>query len=253
MNEVMQPGSNWVGWLSRRLDVLTILVFIAFIIFIAVWFQILSGMSPSNESGPLEFFTQGLLWMLSLTCLLIANRHRSWKLAFWLAGCVALMLLAIDERFEFHEQTGRRGWFDDDWFKIISWVCAAVVLYTIVRIERPARFAVGAIIVGYVFHTTYIFFEMGDGEFFRLPYQRITLWWWEEISELLFLSSYLVGFVLIHLPKRYELSARGPMLILLANWTPTGAPLQLGPTRRASEHVVDEPLAALSVVSLTRW
>ncbi len=198
MSDERPSGPKPADWIMRRLDVLTLLVFIAVIIFIAVWFQIISGMRPNDESGPLEFFTQGLLWMLSLTCLLTANRYRSWKLAFWLAGCVALMLLAIDERFEFHEQTGRRGWFDDDWIKIISWVGAAAVLYTIVRIERPARFAVGAIIVGYVFHTTYIFFEMGDGEFFRLPFQRITLHWWEEISELLFLSSYLVGFVLIH-------------------------------------------------------
>ena len=142
-----------------------------------MWFQILSGMSPSNESGPLEFFTQGLLWMLSLTCLLTAHTHRSWKMAFWLAGCAGLALLAIDERFEFHEQTGRRGWFDDDWFKIVSWACAAGVLYTIVWIERPSRFAIGAIIAGYVFHSMYIFFETGDGEFFTLPFERKTSRW----------------------------------------------------------------------------
>ena len=195
----MPPGSRPAEWIVRRLDVLTLLAFIAVIIYIAVWSQILSGASPSDESSPLEFFTRGLLWMLSLTCLLIANRHRSWKLAFWLAGCAALAALAIDERFEFHEQTGRRGWFDDDWFKIVGWGCAAAVLYTIVRIERPSRFALGAIIVGYVFHTIYIFVEMGDGEFFKLPFERNALAWWEEISELLFLCSYLVGFVLVHL------------------------------------------------------
>ena len=197
MSEPVPPGGRPAEWIMRRLDVLTLLGFLTVIIFIAVWLQIFSGMRPNDESGPLEFFTQGLLWMLSLTCLLTANRHRSWKLVFWVAGCAALVLLAIDERFEFHEQTGRRGWFDDDWFKIISWMGAAAVLYTIVRIERPARFAAGAIKVGYVLHTMYIFFEMGDGEFFTLPVERITLLWLEEISELLFLSSYLVGFVLV--------------------------------------------------------
>ena len=202
MSEASPPGGRPAEWILRRLDILTLLAFIAVIIFIAVWFQVLSGISPSNESSPLEFFTRGLLWMLSLTCLLIANRYRSWKLAFWLAGCAALAALAIDERFEFHEQTGRRGWFDDDWFKIVSWGFAAAVLYTIVRMERPSRFAAGAIILGYVFHTVYIIVEMGDGEFFKLPFERNALRWWEEISELLFLSSYLVGFVLIHLPKR---------------------------------------------------
>ena len=199
MSETMPGDDKPAGWMMRQLGVLTLLGFITVIIAIAVWFQILSGLSPANESGPLEFFTQSLLGMLSLTCLIIANRHRSWKLAFWLAGCAALLALAIDERFEFHEQTGRRGWFDDDCFKIVSWACAAAVLYTIVRIERPARLAIGAIIVGYVFHTMYIFFEMGDGEFFKLPLAKRTLRWCEEISELLFLASYLAGFVLIHL------------------------------------------------------
>ena len=88
MSEILPPDVKPTGWLTRRLDVLTLLVFIAVIIFIAVRFQILSGISPSNESSPLEFFTRGLLWMLSLTCLLIANRYRSWKLAFWLAATV---------------------------------------------------------------------------------------------------------------------------------------------------------------------
>ncbi len=192
-----EAGGRSAEWIMRRLDVLTLLAFIAVIIFIAVWFQILSGICPSNESGPLEFFTQGLLWMLSLTCLLTANRHRSWKLAFWLAGCAALAALAIDERFEFHEQTSRRGWFDDDWFKIVSWGCAAWVLYTIVRMERPSRFAIGAIIVGYVFHTVYIFVEMGDGEFFTLPFERKSLRWVEEIAELFFLSTYLMAFLIM--------------------------------------------------------
>ena len=201
MSEPAPPESMPSGWLMRWLHALTMLPFIAVIIFIAVWFQILSGIRPSNEASPLEFFTQGLLWMLSLTCLLIANGHRSWKLAFWLAGCVALMALAIDERFEFHEQTGRRGWFDDDWFKIISWAASAVVLFLIVRIERPSRFAMAAIVLGYAFHTMYIITETGDGEFFKLPFKRSSLRWWEEISELLFLSTYLVGFVCIHLGR----------------------------------------------------
>ncbi len=170
MSEASPPGGRPAEWILRRLDILTLLAFVAVIIFIAVRFQILSGISPSNESSPLEFFTRGLLWMLSLTCLLIANRYRSWKLVFWLAGCAALAALAIDERFEFHEQTGRRGWFDDDWFKIVSWAGAAVVLYLIVRMEQPSRFAIGAIILGYVFHTLYIIVEMGDGEFFTLPF-----------------------------------------------------------------------------------
>jgi len=99
----MPPGSRPAEWIVRRLDVLTLLAFIAVIIYIAVWSQILSGASPSDESSPLEFFTRGLLWMLSLTCLLIANRHRSWKLTFWLAGCAALAAHAIHARCKFHE------------------------------------------------------------------------------------------------------------------------------------------------------
>ncbi len=205
MKETKSPHEPTVDLRSRRLTLVTHLVLNLGYVICAVIFQILSSVRPSSEAAPLEFFTRSLLWMLSLICLLIANRSRSWKLLFWLMACVALAVLAIDERFEFHEQTGRRGWFDDDYFKIVSWAAAAVVLFVIFRMERPARFALGALILGYAFHTLYLLTELGDGEFFRLPAPKRTIRWVEEICELLFLASYLVGFVLIQMGFKSDL------------------------------------------------
>ena len=44
MSEASPPGGRPAEWILRRLDILTLLAFIAVIIFIAVWFQIISGM-----------------------------------------------------------------------------------------------------------------------------------------------------------------------------------------------------------------
>ncbi len=40
-------------------------------------FQVLSHIPPWKEDSPIEDFTGGILWMLSLTCLLIACRYTS--------------------------------------------------------------------------------------------------------------------------------------------------------------------------------
>ena len=72
-----------------------ILTFIAAYVACGVIYQLQSDVSPSNEKTPLEFFTRGLLWMLSLTSMLIAIRQtKSWRVGFWLLGCLALAVLA---------------------------------------------------------------------------------------------------------------------------------------------------------------
>ena len=44
--------------------------------------------------------------------------------------------------------------------------------------------------------------ELGDGEFFRIPFgTRETLKWFEEFFELFFLASYFFSFVLIHMSQ----------------------------------------------------
>ncbi len=66
--------------------------------------------------------------------------------------------------------------------------------------EEPSLTARRAIFTGYLFHSLYIVVELGDGEFFRIPFLSIRLLKWsEEFFELFFLASYLLAFVLIHM------------------------------------------------------
>lgn len=66
--------------------------------------------------------------------------------------------------------------------------------------EEPSLTARRAIFTGYLFHSLYILVELGDGEFFRIPFLSIHLLKWsEEFFELFFLASYLLAFVLIHM------------------------------------------------------
>lgn len=139
--------------------------------------------------------------MLSLTCLLIACHYTSSRsrLIFWLMSCAALFVLAMDETFAFHERPQQLGLFDDDHFKVICWLATAFVFRLVFRMEDPSLTARRAIFTGYLFHSLYILVELGDGEFFRVPFVSIHgLKWSEEFFELFFLASYLIGFILIY-------------------------------------------------------
>lgn len=65
----------------------------------ALTLQVRSPVQPWMAGAPIESFTAALLWMLSLIALLIANRRfpRIASTLFWVGGCAALAVLAIDE------------------------------------------------------------------------------------------------------------------------------------------------------------
>ncbi len=187
-----------------------LLLFLACYALCAAILQSRSDIAPWLEAAPIEHFTVGLLWMLSLVCLLIANQYlRSrWKLGFWLAACAALAVLAMDEIFSFHERTDAVVG-DDDYFKTVSWLLAGLVLYGICRMEAPPRRARRALGLGYVLHSLYIVADIGDGDYFQMPLVSIPrLRWSEEFLELFFLAAYLVGFILLYGRHIGQLSAR---------------------------------------------
>jgi hypothetical protein len=175
-----------------------LLLFLACYALCAGFFQARSETPPWEDGSPIEYFTSGLLWMLSLIGLLIADTQPRWhwRFFFWLASSAAFAVLAMDEIFQFHEQTGRVAG-DDDHSQVIQWVGAGAVLSFIDRIERPTRRARWAIFVGFFFHSLYMLVEIGDGDYFRLPVGRQPIMGWvEEFLELFALASYFVGFTL---------------------------------------------------------
>lgn len=199
---------NQLKW-RRRLEFWVPLSFLFCFTLSALFFQVLSDIPPWVDRSPIEYFTGGLLWMMSLLCMLCALAHpevmpRQWA---WLLACVALSVLAMDEFFAAHEFVERTEGIDDDHFKVTLWVMTAGVLWLICRAENAPRRIVCTFIVGYIFHSLYILVETGDGNYFRLPLVPIRqLKYSEEVFELLFLSSYWMGLVMLRLRQSRLLS-----------------------------------------------
>lgn len=181
---------------QRILLSLLLLFYIVFII-CAILLQIRSGEMPSTPGSVFDRFTGSILWMLSITSILFAALRFSSKPKFllWLVISAAAGALAIDEMFEFHEMT-RQVVGDDDYFKIFSWIIAAIGSYILYVTERPAKKIAIVFLTGYLFHTLYLIVDMGDGDFFSLPFPMDALLWAEEILETLSLQGYLAGFLL---------------------------------------------------------
>ena len=188
-------------------------LYFIFFIFSATIFQIKSTIPPWIDRSPIEYFTSSLLWMLSLSTLLIATQRskKSWKLYFWLAAVAGLSFLAIDEIFAIHELTEKHGIANDDHLKIFQFIFAGIALYIVTRIEHPPTKTKISFIFGYVFHALYIFTDLGDGDYFRVPVVSLEqLRWAEEFFELFTLTLYCIGFVylLINKQKMNELDKK---------------------------------------------
>jgi hypothetical protein len=166
----------------------------------AVFYQCKSSVPPSVDGAPIELFTGGLLWMLSLVALQLADQRLEVSRGrglFWLAAAAALGLLSLDETFGYHERT-RGGAGDDDHIKLAAWLGVAAVLWLICRLEQPRRLVVAALLAGFAFHCLYGVVEFGDGDYFRVPALSLgTLQLLEEYFELLTLEGYLAAFLFL--------------------------------------------------------
>ena len=183
----------------KQQRILLSLLLLFYIVFLtcAILLQVRSGEAPSVSGTVFDKFTGSLLWMISITSLLFAALHFDIKPRFllWLAVTAGAGILAIDEIFEFHEKT-RHIVGDDDYIKIASWFVAGIGAYILYKVENPARTIAMVFLTGYLFHTIYILVDMGDGDFFSLPFSMEVLIWAEEIFETLSLQGYLAGFLL---------------------------------------------------------
>jgi hypothetical protein len=156
--------------------------------------QWMSGLPPQRSGGVVDQFNGLIFWAASITALMIATARVQplWKLFFWLLVCAGLAALAIDEVFEFHEQTQFQVG-DDDFIKFVFWIIACAGVYLIYRLIAPSRAAMTALTVGLAFTTLWLISDLGDGDLFTLPIPLQTLQWIEEYMEMLATASYLTG------------------------------------------------------------
>lgn len=160
--------------------------------------QIYSGIHPTLDSSPLDYFTGGALWILSAICMMngMARSENFLRMAFWLGGSVVLALLAIDEYIGMHETT-QFVVGDDDHIKVLLWAISPFALWAICRaLDAPKSIAL-IFALGWSLHSVYLATDLGDGDYFSLPFALSTLQWTEDICELMFVSTYLFAFMLM--------------------------------------------------------
>jgi hypothetical protein len=191
-NEASRLASDYV--VDRR-QFIWLLLYVGMIHVSALFFQLQSGLQPASGGTPMDFFASVLLWLLSITSLQVAfmRLEGSWKFWFWITCTIGLALVAMDEMMELHERTSNLVG-DDDYIKTLSWVITAVTLYALSRIELLPPLTKWALIYGFLFHSGWILVEVGDGDYFVLPFSLGALEWTEEFFELISLSGYFVGF-----------------------------------------------------------
>lgn len=154
-----------------------------------------SGFSPLKGGGALDQFNAAMLWGTSVLALLITVQQTTrWKTLFWLAVSAGFGALAIDEAFEFHEDT-RHSLGDDDYIKVAAWSAALAGAFAIVRVGRVSREVTAGLLAALAFQTLWLLSDLGDGDLFALPVELRTLQWMEEYFELLASQFYLTALV----------------------------------------------------------
>lgn len=168
--------------------------------------QVVKEIPPSKGGGPTDQMNGALIWMISITALLIAawRVHSVPKFLLWLGVSAAAGLVAVDEVFELHEKT-RHTFGEDDYVKNLTIPAALAGMYILYRVEQPSSIVIKTFLFGFLFHVLYILTDMGDGDYFTLPIARMQLLWTEEILEIIANQGYLAGmllhFTIISRPK----------------------------------------------------
>lgn len=189
---------------QRVLIYLLLLFYIVYWI-CAIFLQSHTHHPVSKQGSALDILTGNILMTMSVIALLIATQRSSnnLKLLLWLGVSAVAGALAIDEWFEFHEKTRATtaGWFafgDDDYVKIALWFCAGLGIFALYKLEELPNKVLIIFLLGFLFQSIYLVIDMGDGDFFQLPFSEIFLDWAEEIMELLTMQSYLASILMFH-------------------------------------------------------
>jgi len=190
---------------QQRILIYLLLLFYLVYLICAVLLQIKSHKLPSKAGSVFDVLTGSLLMMISMISILIVTQrfNNIPKLFLWLGVSVVAGALAIDEWFEFHEKTrfAEAAWWafgDDDYIKIALWFCAGLGIYILHKIEKFSKKVLVMFLIGFLFQSVYLVIDMGDGDFFTLPFSKNVLIWAEEIMELISMQSYLASILLFH-------------------------------------------------------
>lgn len=181
--------------LSLEKTVLLYLVSFLFAYFAAtILFQLRRDVSILDEGSPFDLMNGGLLWLASVMALLnaVLRSEDMRRSALWLLGAAAIGIVALDELFALHERslelTG-----DDDHPKIVLLLCAGIGVFVLNKFEQLHPWALRLIVGGLVVHFVYLMVDMGDGDYFTLPFAPMTLQWAEECLELTGSALYFSG------------------------------------------------------------
>lgn len=190
---------------QQRILIYLLLLFYLVYLICAILLQIRSHQALSKAGSAFDVFTGSILMTISVISILIGTQRFNdiLKLFLWLGVSVAAGAIAIDEWFEFHEKTQHAAgaWFafgDDDYIKIALWFCAGLGIYILYKIEKFSKVVLVTFLVGFLMHSFYLVIDMGDGEFFVLPFSETFMSWGEEIMELFAMQGYLASILLFH-------------------------------------------------------
>jgi hypothetical protein len=188
-----------------RITLQLLLLFFVVFNFAAIALQIESGETPDTGGTVVDKFNGGVLWMASMVALFTAAlRYPNYPQFFlWLAISAGAGALSIDEVFEKHEWTASIIG-DDDYIKVGMMVMALTGLVLLYRLERPRAKVTGLFLLGLVFHCFYLACDFGDGDFFTLPFARLTLFWAEELFEMLAVQSYFCALVVFFISQAQQ-------------------------------------------------
>ncbi len=181
----------------------SILLYLLAFVLCAFAFQSVSDVPAFQDGSALEVFVAGVLWMSSLVCLLVVERRRTagFRRAVWLSATAGFFLMAIDETFMLHELVAEATeQSTNDHMQVVQLGVAGASLYLLDRIERLPHSARMAFVIGFALHLAYIVTEVGDGDYFQMPWVEdyYPVWVLGEYFEFLAVTVYFLGLFYFH-------------------------------------------------------
>jgi hypothetical protein len=197
------PGrEEWMPVFDRLIELpLLRTIYVAFAAFLAILFAIACVVAilnfnwTSRAESPAEWLNGVALGISALVALVVAHQRpmRSLARVFWWAIAVGLIVYAAEETFDLFERMDR-AWADDDYVDLIVLFITPIGLYLACVIEFVPRISKNAMKCGFAFQCLSDLFDIGDGRLYDVHlFDHSLIETLTELSELLFIETYLFG------------------------------------------------------------